>query len=26
LPAEIEQLLGWPKQQARAPGAYPLQP
>ena len=26
LPAEIQQLLGWPKQDTYAPGAYPVQP
>ena len=26
LPAEIQQLLGWPKQEARVPGAYPFHP
>ena len=26
LPADIPQLLGWPKQDAYAPGAYPIRP
>jgi hypothetical protein len=26
LPADIQQLLGWSKPDARTPGAYPLRP
>ncbi len=26
LPAEVRELLGWPEQETRLPGAYPLQP
>ncbi len=26
LPAEVRELLGWPEQQTRLPGAYPLRP